>query len=171
MPCSGVSSIMSGSVQRLFQDSHLQRNEGSLTTQCSVRAPTCCNWIRCLPSVIVWLFSLFHPLPLFLGCLRYVLLACNQGKPFLAPLLKWACILRVNCCFMCSLKKFFWKAQRLWSLCVLQTHPSYFSLRFLLPTVAHWPEGWNPWIVIIPRNHRSNSRWKDVDLGAPGTGL
>lgn len=43
-------------------------------------APTCCNWIRCSPSVIVWLCSLFHPLPLFLGRFRYVLLACNQGS-------------------------------------------------------------------------------------------
>lgn len=47
----------------------------------------------------------------------------------------------------------------------------YFSLRFLLPTVAHWPEGWNPWIVIIPSRRRSNGGWKAVDLCAPGPGI
>lgn len=48
---------------------------------------------------------------------------------------------------------------------------SIFSLRFLLPTVACWHKGRNPWIVIIPSKRRSNTRWKAVDLGAPGPGL
>lgn len=41
------------------------------------------------------------------------------------------------------------------------------SLTFLLLTVAHWPEGWNPWIVIIPSRRTSNSGWKAVDLCVP----
>ena len=80
MSWSGVSSVGAGSVQGLFEDSFPQRNEGPSDHTVPRWAPTCCNWIRCSPSVIVWPCSLFHPLPLFLGRFRYVLLACNQGS-------------------------------------------------------------------------------------------
>lgn len=80
MSWSGVSSIGSGFVQGLFQDSPSSEEWRPSDHTVPRWAPTCCNWIRCSPSVMVWPCSLFHPLPLFLGRSRYVLLVCNQGS-------------------------------------------------------------------------------------------
>lgn len=80
MSWSGVSSVGSGGVRGLFQDSRLRRNEGRLTTRCHVG----------LPPVVIGLdvlrqsrFGRVHsciPSHCFRGRSRYVLLASNQDN-------------------------------------------------------------------------------------------
>lgn len=77
------------------------------TTWCS----TCCNWIRCSLSLVVWPCSLFHRLPLFWSLFRYV---SSAGAAYLiSSIIEVCCILRVTVVLGAPLRSSFINSQRL----------------------------------------------------------
>lgn len=121
-------------VQRLFQDSHLQRNEGGrLTTRCHVGLPPVVIGLDVPPSVIVWPCSLFHQPPPSSHCSQICFISMQPGQhTILAPLLKCASFLVGYCCFRCFffLRSSFEKHKGFDPFVLLRTHPALLAVFF-----------------------------------------